>query len=370
MRSSCAVLLLTILAAPVAGSQTPSGKEPPYPKTGVDYSGIDQFYVIADILARNVEPSEAQWRTLMATPGYRLVEIDNEGIRGRIELALKPSLKAKRDSVLALDNGRSRVLQHLIRAAGDRAGVMTTRAALEHSISDSIAAAAKRTARFLPAGTIERLPTPFIGFAVFADDGYTEDPGILLDPLYVQETGLVDLLAHEFHHAYTAMINHVMKREDLEALPTMPADIQLFLSVMHLRNEGIADQVDKTYPLPVDPKQAYYATGYNAAYAKTPQVLRSVDSVLAIVADRPTQAGAGARKLNALLVSNGHPNGAYMAREIVETFGIDSLMPGVYNPIAFFRTYAAAEAKRGNPPPFSPKATSELGTLEKHFITR
>lgn len=368
MRPSCAALLMTVLSAHLAGSQSAPAKEAPYPKTGIDYSGIDEFYKIADILAKDVEPSEAQWQAMMSTPGYRLVEIDSRGIRDRIDIALRPSLKAKRDSIIKLDNDKSRALQHLIRAVSERATVMKTRAALVHSMPDSISAAARRTAGFLPKGTVDRLPTPFIGFAVFGDDGYSEEPGVLLDPLYVAEEGVVDLLAHEFHHSYTGMIDHTMKQADFVALKTIPPDARLFLTVMHLRNEGIADQVDKTYPLPPNPKMTWYTTGYNAAYAKTPVVLHSLDSLLTLAADQPAQLGRITQKANSLFWSNGHPNGAYMAREIVQTFGIDSLMPGVYNPIAFMRTYASAEAKRGNPPPFSAKSLDELATLEKHFV--
>ena len=50
---------------------------PPYPKTGVDYSGIDAFYRIADILAKDTEPTEGEWAAMLATPGYRMVQIDN-----------------------------------------------------------------------------------------------------------------------------------------------------------------------------------------------------------------------------------------------------------------------------------------------------
>jgi hypothetical protein len=42
----------------------------------------------------------------------------------------------------------------------------------------------------------------------------------------------------------------------------------------------------------------------------------------------------------------------------------------VTNPFAFLRTYAAAEAKRGNPPPFSPKAVTLLDALERKYTTR
>ena len=57
-----------------------------------------------------------------------------------------------------------------------------------------------------------------------------------------------------------------------------------------------------------------------------------------------------------------------MAREIYETFGVDSLYPGESNLFAFWRTYAEAEAKRGNPPPYSPKAVALLDTLEKMYL--
>jgi len=358
---------LAVLGTAVAGAQSPAVKEAPYPKTGVDYSGIDEFYKIADILAKDASPTEAQWKALMATPGYRLVEIDNEGIRGRIELALKPSLKAKRDAALKGDDDQPRVLQHLIRAVQERAAVLKTRDALVRTMSDSIAAAKPRTARFLPKGTVEQFPTPFIGFAIFSDDGYAEEPGILLDPLYVNDNGVVDLLAHEFHHSFSAMIDHTKRRSDFSA---PPANLQLFMAVFHLRNEGIADQVDKTYPLPPNPKMEWYPARYNAAYAKTPAQIHSFDSLLTVVAEHPEQGRVAGQRANGLFWSNGHPNGAYMAREIVETFGIDSLMPGVYNPVAFLRMYAAAEVKRGNPPPFSATSLKALAVLEGVFVRK
>ena len=63
-----------------------------------------------------------------------------------------------------------------------------------------------------------------------------------------------------------------------------------------------------------------------------------------------------------------HPNGAYIARTILETFGKDSLMVGVYSPFAYIRTFRSAEAKRGNPPPFSPEAIAVLDAMEKRYV--
>ncbi|MGH7656217.1 MAG: DUF5700 domain-containing putative Zn-dependent protease [Gemmatimonadaceae bacterium] len=368
MRSWCTAAVAGLLGcALAAGAGAQASADAPYPKTGVDYSGIDQFYKIADILAKDDKPSNTQWSALLNTPGYRLVEIDNEGIRDRIELALKPSLKSKRDAILARDGDQARVLRHLIRAVAERQQVLAARDQLARTMRDSIATALPRTARYLPKGTIERFPTPFIGFAVFSDDGYAEEPGILLDPLYIHDHGAVEILSHEMHHSYTALIDRVKKESDFT---TRPPDVGLFFAVMHLRNEGIADQVDKTYPLPPDPTMEWYPTGYNSAYAKTPAVLHTLDSLLTVAVNQPSALGAAGTRANQILWSNGHPNGAYMAREIVQTFGIDSLMPGVYNPVAFFRTYAAAEIKLGNPPPFSAQSMRELALLERHFINR
>jgi hypothetical protein len=123
------------------------------------------------------------------------------------------------------------------------------------------------------------------------------------------------------------------------------------------------------YPLPLRSNSAeVYVKRYNDTYARTPQILRSVDSLLVVVADSPSVVRAAGTRARALLWSNSHPNGAYVARTIVQTFGIDSLMPAVYNPFALLRTYAAAEKQRGNPPPFSAKAIAVLDAMEKRYV--
>ena len=203
-----------------------------------------------------------------------------------------------------------------------------------------------------------------MGFAIFAPDGYALDGGILLDILYVNENGLTDLLAHEFHHSYLSVVDKTIR-----PVGAPPEDVAFVVAIRALRNEGIADQIDKPYPLPLRSKsEEVYVKRYNDTYARTPQILRSIDSLLVVVADSPSVVRAAGTKARALLWSNSHPNGAYVARTIVETFGIDSLMPAVYNPFALLSTYAAAEKKRGIPPPFSAKAITVLADMEKRYI--
>jgi Putative zinc dependent peptidase (DUF5700) len=83
-----------------------------------------------------------------------------------------------------------------------------------------------------------------------------------------------------------------------------------------------------------------------------------------------TQLGTVGLGVRALLWSNGHPNGAYVARVIHETFGVDSLFSAVRNPAAFLRTYAAAERKRGNPAPLSAEAMRVIERLEQRHWKR
>jgi hypothetical protein len=71
-----------------------------------------------------------------------------------------------------------------------------------------------------------------------------------------------------------------------------------------------------------------------------------------------------------LFWSNGHPNGSYMAREILETFGVDSLYPAAYSPAAFLRTFGWAEQKLGRPNPFTEPALRELAILDQRYWAR
>jgi hypothetical protein len=357
--------LLATCAVSVARSQTQTGSaQPPLPQTGADYSAVDQFYVVADILAKDAEPTDAQWNAMFATPGYRLVANHDRGFRQKMTIALKPSLAPSRDSVLRADPEAAVQMRHLIRAYGLRSELLKIRRDLETSVADSIARSIRAAARFLPAGTTAGRNAPFLGFAIFAYDNYPVGGGVLMDVLYTKENGLVAILSHEFHHVYLSYVDKIVP-----PVGPVPEDVPLAIALISLRNEGIADQIDKPHPLPLRGNALDgYIKRYNDIYARTPQILRSIDSLLVVVADTPSVVRAAGTKAGALLWASSHPNGAYIARTIVETFGIDSLMPAVYNPFALFRTYAAAEKKRGNPPPFSAKAITVLDQMEKHYV--
>jgi hypothetical protein len=335
-------------------------------KTGVNFSSIDQFWRIADMLVKDIEPSEADWQAMLTSTGYRLSLQVVPTTRNDMEIALKPSRRHEFDSVTTNNKDHpddaSRV-RHIAGAYTHRTALDRLRDSLSRSLP--IPAAVKLAARFLPPHATERVDPPLVAFAIFRDDGYSLGPeGVILDLDRVyQHGGLTMFLAHEFHHSYVSALSKIARPS-----PNDPAGL-LVNTLNALRNEGIADLIDKPYPVsyPNDSLMSLYAARYNEAYARTPQVIHSIDSLLVITANDSTQLLAVGRRVQQLLPSSGHYNGSYIAREIYETFGADSLFPGEQSQFAFLRTYASAEKKRGNPPPFSPTSLALFDALERKY---
>jgi Putative zinc dependent peptidase (DUF5700) len=331
------------------------------PATGVDFSAVDAFWALADTLSRDIDPSGSTWLRALRTPGYRLAIASVPTVREDLTLALKPSRRATYDSLSKRDDDRAARLAHIIRAVAFRAELVRFRDSLAQNLP--IADAIRGAARFLPAGATTRSPPPLVAFAIFRDDSYSQPAGVIVDLLFVYENSLMPMLAHEFHHTYLHRANRPTPSRTND-----PDGLLLSVRLQAMRDEGIADLIDKPYPISSpNPVMGGYVSRYNASYSRTPVVLRTLDSLLAAVADDPTQMRAVSRRVRSIMATGAHPYGAYVARKIYEAFGVDSLFPGITSPAAFLRAYASAERERGNPPPFSAKALSVLALLERRY---
>ena len=368
MRISSVVAALIALIPATVVAQSKSA-DAPMPSTGLDFTGVDQFWRVVDVLQKDREPTEAQWEAFLSTPGSRLAQIAiGPVIKEDLELAFRPSQKTMFDSLTKLTNDRSTRLAHLVRAASMRAQLNVFRDSLTRSAP--IAGAVKTAARYLPPGATNTGDPPLVAFTIFRNDGYSLGPGVVVDLLNAYEADLVLFLAHEFHHTYTDRIQVAALGREMD-YNFKAADFQLRSAIAALRNEGIADLVDKPYPLSwPNPVRATYVKRYNDEYAKTRETLGQLDSVLQVVADDSTQLAAAGQRARALLWSNSHANGAYVARTVFEQFGVDSLYPGLSNPAALLRTYVAAERARGNPSPFTPKGWSVVEQFERRYWTK
>ena len=367
IRNGFAALSVAMLAAAAPSvtvllAQAPTVPDTTMPPTGIDFSGADQFWKIVDILSRNVEPTEDQWQTLLGTPGYRLAQVNlGPVVREALDVTFKPSRRAEYERLTSNDDDISLHLKHLTRAAARRSELVAFQDSLAHStlIADAMAIAA----RSLPPGATRNGPPPLVAFALFGDDGYSLPQGIVIDLLNVRGVRLATNLAHEFHHSY---VNRLAK--PLPPGSDSAPDAGLRKALYDLRNEGLADLIDKPYPFSSpNPGLAGYVARYSTEYARTPVVLRQLDALLAAAADDSTQADALGMRARMLLWSNGHPNGAYIAREISETFGVGSLRAAALDPAVFLRIYASAEQSHGRPSPFSAKAWRVIDRLDARY---
>jgi hypothetical protein len=355
-----------ILFLLIGASRLDAQRVQPTRANDLDFSGINELWRVVDILTQDQQPSDAQWQALLTTPGYQMAQlVVGPAIREDIELAFRPSRRAAFDSVARLPTDRAMRLQHLARAGSLRPMLLAFQDSL--SRSSPVREAVNVASRFLPPGATSAAEPPLVAFALFRDDGYALGPGILLDLLHAYESDAVLSLAHELHHEYV--------RRAFVPAPPLPNDsvrrrneLALRNALQSLRNEGIADLIDKPYPLTSsNPMRAAYVARYNEEYARTPATLRELDSLLSVVARDSTQIVAVGERARALLWSNGHPNGAYIARTIQQRFGVDSLLAAIANPAALLRTYGAAEVARGNPAPFSPAAWRVIEAFERRY---
>ncbi len=336
----------------------------PLPVTGLDFSGVDEFWRIAGILTKDAEPTDAEWRSLFSTAGYRLVTRRITTTKSDLEIALRPSKRAVFDSLSKLNSDDSSKVRRLALVVARRTAVTRYRDSVAGALP--VQRAVALASRFLPPHATDGKTPPLVAFALFGPEAYSVGPqAVVVDLDYVYVAGgLTELLAHEFHHSYVAGLKH--GRFPASDDPSTP----LVQALANARNEGIADLIDKPYPVtyPRGSGMETYARRYNEAYVRTPQVLGAIDSALTVAADDSSKLREVGRRAQQLMLFGGHSNGSYMAREIYETFGVDSLYPGEVDFFAFWRVYAEAELKRGSAAPFSPKAVELLGALEAQYL--
>ena len=264
--------LIALLSVNGFAQATPT--EAPLPKSGLDFTAVDQFWRVIDVLQTDLEPTEAQWQALLSTPGSRLAQIAiGPVIKEDLELAFRPSQRTMFDSLTKLTNDRATRLTHLVPAASMRRQLTAYRDSLTRTAP--IAAAVQTAAKFLPPGATNVGEPPLVAFAIFRNDGYSLGPGVVVDLLNAYESDLVLFLAHEFHHTYTGRAQEAALGRAMDYDFKAP-DFQLRSAIAALRNEGIADLVDKPYPLSwPNPVRATYVKRYNDEYSKTRETARS-----------------------------------------------------------------------------------------------
>jgi hypothetical protein len=353
---------------------------------GFDFSGIEEFWKIADILKADIEPSPSQWNSLLSTPGYTVLigmEFQKPGFfEDYMRAAYMPSQKQRRGKLIkeAKKKGgfRAWFTPALLKAYHD---AENNRKEIEARIKELktypyVKEASLEALNFLPETHVDEYPA--VSFIIFHDSrGYS--------PLVIGLTGGEDLeksaldklqkhgftkhrpfmlhVAHESFHFYRD------KKLEFDFPGNKNPYYHIIWIINQIENEGIADQIDR--------KQLYYGNGcftetqmaerWRKEQAEQPKIILEMDSLFTRIEDKPKAAAELGKELRELVPQSGHPTGFFMANCIIEQYGKNAIVEVVRNPFRFFFLYNEAAKKSGKSPFFSEPAMRFIKNLESRY---
>jgi len=361
LRTVLGLAAAVMFGAVAAANQTRSTPRP------LDLSGVAQFWAIADTLAADRTPTEAQWRRMFSTRAYRyLIDVNRRErvLRTFLPLAFMPSRREARERALGDGTYESRAyLAHFVEARSKRAELQAFAARLprQHVLDRAVA----RAAALLPPGATETIAPPPVSFAIFEPDAFgSADDGIVVDLLFATRVDVVNLIAHEAHHYFLQAMFPV------RALDRDRDDYALVHALNQLRLEGVADEIDKADILDAAADRADQQetrTRYRQLYSESAVRLAQIDALIAAVADDPSLLKTNGQRVWDLLPNGGHPQGFFMATQIERALGRAALVTAIASPFEFVRIYNRAAARLADPqryPVFSASAMRTIDSLE------
>jgi hypothetical protein len=355
--------LLIATALSVLPASTPGTQEQ------ADYSGLEPFWKVAELVAADQEVPDGAWEAVFATPGYRTLRERDNADRFFERLLPMALSEAHRQEAEALVTGQPIMeifLTHLRAAYALREELEAFRAELEGRplLNEALTAAQA----WLPAGSAARYGPPPVSLVIYQPDARGYDR-IVMDLLvaYEQPYHFERLLAHETHHVIRAGIRGPTGWNELP-------EADLLTALDNLQAEAVADMIDKPSELEVsDWGDATTGAALELMIARfrdelgiVQQRLAELDAILAEYGATPGAAEGLGTKLRQTLVMGGHPVGYHMAGVILATGMRDRMIDNVADAFDFVRTYnAAAATDPGGNHVFGNEALLGLAMLEQ-----
>ncbi len=340
------------------------GREQPEPNPGFDFSGLDRFWEVVEILEADLYPFPDVWDSLFATPGYAALtesEFTREFFKEHFQTAFMPSKALMLGQ--KLKEGTDPYLRHLNRVKYIRNVIKAQQQWL--AVAPMTREAQRAVRQYLPERVLRNYPPPPIAFVIFANDTRGYSP-VVVDILYSldQEEYLSLRIGHEAHHYY----RNKLLTFDPAQVRSQDRDVVWVLN--QIQAEGLADRVDR--------RVLYFQEGYlenmpeaqyfKAMVARAPAALDSLNNLLNLMADRRRNYADLGRRMRELLPMEGHAVGYYMTSIILSRFGNQELVERIGNPFAFFQLYhLAAIMPESTSPKFSSKAIAFITELEKRY---
>lgn len=352
-----------------------------------DFSSLEQFWNIVDILKTDKEPTGEEWDSLFTTSGYATLigrEISRKSFMNRLRLSYMPSKSKEFEDALSSDkysNWAKMMLNTFkqVEEIRDRINCKVE----ELKKFPFTRKAIKEALKYLPENEVQEYPP--VSFLIWGlgSRGYSPVIITMEDVIELTENFITpDILkkfersdftknrililgmGHEFFHYFRD------KKLEFEFPDYENSDYDIIWTINQIENEGIADQVNIRQLFIVS--DFLYDTEYpemiNQEQKEQPKLLRKLDSLFTEIYEKPETKKQLGEKIRMIVPRSGHPTGYYMANIIIEQFGKEPLIDVVRNPFAFFYLYNEAAKKDSKAPIFSDKSIELIKNLEEKYI--
>ncbi len=337
-----ALMFILILFGCTSNSEN-SGSTNAISKANIEFN-IGAAQMVIDI-ARDIEAGKAldenTWDELFNSPGYKnyLVYRDSVWKKDLIKEAMftvfDASNSSRLDSLMNLTvkldkNFMKLSLVHNFHSI--KTNLDEIESYLEETDFSKIFTRADSLAQaYLPTRARESAADLYPVFVVVSDpDGRVQDKSIILDLNLMFEMGtdgLIEFIAHEFHHNYRGLVSTY--------------DTPLMEELNKLHQEAIADLIDKEKP-PIE-RLGFFSKSitdtYNTDYLNTPNNLRRLDSLVVGYSTGEIDETVFNDRIRGFFKFGGHTSGIYMSFLINETIGKEQLIESYDNPVEFLSIY-------------------------------
>ncbi|MEQ8711670.1 MAG: DUF5700 domain-containing putative Zn-dependent protease [Cyclobacteriaceae bacterium] len=327
-----------------------------------------QVIQIAKEIAAGKKPDEYRWIDLFKSEGYRhyLIYADSLQKKSLIKESLintfDDSKSATLDSLLALpilmnrDYFRLSLIHNFNRLKNNLTQIERF---LEKTDFEKVLLSADSLAQnFLPDSSRDSLPRLYPVYVVVSDpDGSVQDEAIIVDlnlMMQMGELGLIEFIAHEFHHNYRKIASKEYSNP-------------LMIELNRLHQEAVADLIDKKQPpiseLAFFPESILQA--YNKDYLNTPSSLKVLDSLVLGYMNNVINDSIFQDQISYYFKFGGHTNGIYMSFLIDREVGKEELIATYDQPVAFIKLYNSVATKKEGEYAFSDEFIEYISNLEE-----
>ncbi len=330
-----------------------------------DFSAVEAYFVLADRLKENKEPSEVEWDSFFQSPINSMMI--SSGAMDVIRFKNNLRQVYSTSGGIEFDPTNEELIHHTKYKVNEKNLKNHIIFLKTSSVTDSIL---KYLCPYLPGRLCLKQNVPKQYYIFYGSEDATGGPGMVINDLYlsykIDSYRLGLLSAHETFHsivtkAFSEMIKPAEKGND--------HNIELLYFLSNISQEGVADLIDKNILSNAkSPLKQKVETLKSDELSLTIECISKLDSLL----EKSGRDGDFKLNFNTLFTdyskNGGHIPGRLMGLAIKNSGLLSELLPAIEDPILFFEIYNKAVSKNKlNMPSFSKPALTYLHKVKSEY---